>query len=157
MNLALVAYRVAHGYPGGIPALAAAMAVSKNVLQNKVNPRNDTHHLTLEEAATIGDIADSDEIAHAFAARRNLVCIPLPDYDGLSDLEMLDLHLSLQKEAGEWAVAIQKALADGMVDAGEFARIEREFRDYQAAAAELMSRLKSIVQERRAQPRQPSR
>lgn len=154
MDITLAAYRVAHAYPGGIPALAAAMDVSKHVLQNKINMRCDTHHLTLEEAATIGDIADSDEIARAFAGRRNLLCIPMLEYDGLSDTELLDLHLSLQQQAGRWAMAIQKALADGLVDPGEFAAIERKFHQYQAAAAELMSRLKSIVQERRAAPRE---
>jgi hypothetical protein len=37
-----VIYRVVHAYPGGVPALAARMGMSKHVLQNKVNPNNDT-------------------------------------------------------------------------------------------------------------------
>jgi len=46
MSIKDVVYRVVHGYPGGVPAMAARMGISKHVLQNKVNPNNSTHHTT---------------------------------------------------------------------------------------------------------------
>lgn len=148
MNILDVIYKAAHNYKGGIPALAVRMGKSPNVLQNKVNPNCETHHTTAEEAAQIADLADCDEIAKAFAARRNMVCIKVPQFDGLSDMEMLDLMLSLRREEGEWAAAIQKAFSDGSINSAEFDRIEKEFIEYQAAGLELMSRIKSIVQDR---------
>jgi hypothetical protein len=125
------------------------MGKSPNVLQNKVNPNCETHHTTAEEAAVIADLADCDDIAKAFAERRNMVCIPMASHEGGSDMELLDLFLAEGKEKGEWNDAVKTALSDGRVDPGEFARINKEFMDYCAAGAELMSRLNSMVQDRR--------
>jgi hypothetical protein len=149
MSIIDTVYRVAHAYPGGIPALAVRMGISKHVLQNKVNPNNDTHKLNVEEAAAIADLADCDDIAKAFAERRNMVCIPIASHEGGSDMELLDLFLAEGKEKGEWNDVVKTALSDGRVDPGEFARINKEFMDYCAAGAELMSRLSSMVQDRR--------
>lgn len=41
------AYLIAHKHPGGVRVLAERMGVSANTLQNKLNPNNTTHHLTL--------------------------------------------------------------------------------------------------------------
>lgn len=148
-----VIYRVAHAHPGGIPALAACMGISKHVLQNKINLHNATHHVTVEEAATIADLTNTDDIAREFAARRNLVCIPMVPYDGVSDGQLLDLFLSMEREKGEWMGSVQKALSDGMVDPHEFERIRSEGHEFCAAVAEVMSRLQSMVVERRREPR----
>lgn len=64
------AYHTAHGYPGGVRALAARIGMSPNVLQNKVNPNQESHHLTLAEAVTLMDVTDSDAILLAMAAHR---------------------------------------------------------------------------------------
>ncbi|SHL10947.1 Phage regulatory protein CII (CP76) [Nitrosospira sp. Nsp11] len=153
MSISDAAYRIAHGYPGGIPAMAARMRMSKHVLQNKVNPNCETHHLHAEELAEMADLANSDEAAQAFCARRNMLGVHVSSFEGVSDAALLDLFLSLEKEKGEWAVSVQKALADGVIDPPEFKRIEREFREYCVAGAEVMSRLQSLVQERRRTPR----
>lgn len=142
-------YRVAHGYPGGIPALAARMNTNPGVLQNKVNPNCLTHKTSAEEAAVIQDVTNSDDIARAFAARRNMVCVHLAQFDGISDQALLDLFLALEKEKGDWAATIQKALGDGTIYTDEYAKIEKEFNEYCAAGAEVMSRLQSLVRERR--------
>lgn len=149
MSIKDLAYRIAHGYPGGVPALAARMNTSKHVLQNKVNPNCETHRLSAEELDEMTDFANSDETAQYFCAKRSMVGIRLPVFDGVSDNELLDLFLALDKEKGEWAQSVSKALADGVIDPIEFERIDREFREYCGAAAEVMSRLKSMVQERR--------
>jgi hypothetical protein len=149
MSIIDVVYRVAHDYPGGIRALAARMNKNPHVLQNKVNPNCETHHLTVEEAAQIADLTDTDDIARAFAERRNMVCVRLAQFDGVSDMELLDLFLELETQKGEWVAAIKKALSDGMLDAVEFERISKEFNEFCAAGAEVESRLKSMVQERK--------
>jgi len=153
MSIKDLAYRIAHRYPGGVPALAVRMNMSKHVLQNKVNTRCETHRLTAEELDMMTDFADTNETAQYFCAKRNMVAIHLPEFDSVSDRELLDLFLALDKAKGEWAQSVSKALADGMIDPGEFERIDREFREYCGAAAEVMSRLKFMVQERRHNPR----
>lgn len=149
MTIKDVVYRVVHGYPGGVPAMAARMAISKHVLQNKVNPNNHTHHTNEEELEQIQAYADSDEIAKEFALQRGMICIRMPTFDGVPDAELLDLFLTLDKERGDLARAVQKSLADGVIDPKEFQHIDEQFREYMAASAELMSRLSSMVHERR--------
>jgi hypothetical protein len=149
MSIIDVCYRVAHNSQGGVKALAARMGMSYQVLQNKLNPNNDTHHLTVEQAAEIADMADSDEIAEEFAARRNMVCIPITKHEGASDMELFDLIINMDKEKAEWLTQIQRALLDGVIDPDEFQRIQKESRDHLAAVAEFASRIESIVQERR--------
>jgi hypothetical protein len=129
--------------------MAARMGVSKHVLQNKVNPNCTTHHTTDEELEEIQTFADTDEIAKEFAAQRRLICIPMPSYEGVSDSALLDLFLALEKEKGDWSQALQEALADGGIDPLEFEHIDEQFREYCAAGAEVMSRLKSMVCDRR--------
>lgn len=145
-NILDTIYRVAHNYPGGVNALAARMGQSKWVLQNKINPNCDTHFVRAEEAAQIADLADSDEIAKAYAARRGLICVHGPQYDGLSDQALLDLFLEMEKQKGEWAYECKQALEDGRIDAREFERIQKEYQEFVTASAEVMSRLESIVQ-----------
>lgn len=64
------AYFTAHSFPGGVPALSTRMGVSANVLQNKVNANNTTHHLTLAEAKHMMDVTDNDAILRALADHR---------------------------------------------------------------------------------------
>ena len=149
MSITDTVYRVAHSYPGGIPALAARMDMSKHVLQNKVNPNNDTHKLSAEEAAQIADLADCDEIARAYAERRNLVCIPVTEHQGASDMELIDLIIEMEKQKAEWLESIKKALSDGVIDPAEAKRIRKEYLEHVAAIAELTSRVEGMVTERR--------
>jgi hypothetical protein len=149
MSIKDLAYRIAHRYPGGVPALAVRMNMSKHVLQNKVNIRCDTHRLTAEELDMMTDFADTDETAQYFCAKRNMVGIHLPEFDNVSDRELLDLFLTLDKARGDLSDCISKALSDGMIDPGEFERIDGKIRTYGGVMAEVRNRLKSMVQERR--------
>jgi hypothetical protein len=124
MSIKDVVYRVVHGYPGGVPAMAARMGISKNVLQNKVNPNNSTHHTNEEELEQIQMYADSDEIAKEFASQRNMVCIHIAKHQGASDKELFDLIINMEREKSDWMSSIQKALADGVIDPVEYQRIK---------------------------------
>jgi hypothetical protein len=149
MSINDVIYRLAHAYPGGIKALAGRMGKNPAVLQNKVNPNCDTHHPYAEEAAQIADLADSDDVAKYFAERRSGLFVRMNQKTEASDTELIDLILSMQKEMGDWATAIQKALSDGVIDPKELEIITKEFNEFCSAVLELMNRLKSIVRERR--------
>lgn len=146
MNIHDSIYNAAHGYKGGIPALAVRMNKSPNVLQNKVNPNCDTHHVTVEEAAQIADLAECDEIAKAFAVRRNMICVPVVEHEGASDMEILDLVIAMNKAESELLEEMRKALADGKVSQKEMAAIRKEAHEHMAAIAELVSRIEGMVE-----------
>lgn len=52
---------------GGSTAIAARMGMSSTVLNNKVNPNTDTHHLRLDEALTIMEYTNDTAIIQAMA------------------------------------------------------------------------------------------
>ena len=144
-----VIYNMVHDFPGGVPAMAIRVNENKNTLQLRVDPNNTTHHTPASLAAKIADVADSDELAKTFAARRSMICIHITKHEGASDMELFDLIINMEREKADWLASIQRALADGMIDPAEFQRIQKESYDHLSAVAELASRLESIVHERR--------
>lgn len=101
------AYYTAHKYPGGVRAIAQRMGMSANVLQNKVNPNNDTHHLTLAEAVALMDVSDNDAILMALAAHRG--------YDLMRTIPAnTDSPTSLYWQAAAAHAEFMQAVADAM-------------------------------------------
>jgi len=145
MDLLDQIHEVAHSYPGGVEALAARMGRKPDTLRKKVLPTNDTHDLTVKELRTIVDYVDTDKIAIAFAHERGKICIEKPDFTGLSDAAILDLFLKLQKEQGDWAREISKSMESGDIDWGEMQKIQKEYNEYIAVGAEIMSRLQAFM------------
>ncbi|UJP04419.1 MAG: phage regulatory CII family protein [Nitrosomonas sp.] len=145
MDLFDTIHEVAHSYPGGVEALAGRMGKNPGTLRKKLLPNEVTHELTVRELRTIVDYVDTDKIARAFAADRGLMCISMPDYEGLSDKEILDLFLDLQAQQGAWANEIREAMQNGEIDWNELMSIRKEYNKFIAAAAEVMNRLESFM------------
>lgn len=145
MDLHDVIHEVAHSYPGGVEALAHRMGKNPGTLRKKLLITQESHELTVKELRTIVDYTDTDRIAQAFAADRGLMCISMPDYESLSDKEILDLFLDLQAQQGKWARAISKAMENGEIDWDEFAVIQDEYNKFVVAGAEVMNRLRSFM------------
>lgn len=143
MSINNLIFRIAKDY--GITALGEAVGINQNTFKNKVNPNLDTHHVYAHELDLIATIADTDEIAKYFADQRGLMCIKKPDFDALSDKEILDLFLDLQAGQGEWAREISYAMASGDIDWDEMVRIHRKYNEFIAASAEVMSRLECFM------------
>lgn len=70
------AYRIAHQFPGGVPALAQRMGMSRNTLAHKVSLTTDTHKLALAEAVHMQEVANRFDILYAMAESLNHVCMP---------------------------------------------------------------------------------
>lgn len=145
MDLMDEIHEIAHGYPGGVEALAARMGKNPGTMRKKLLPNEDTHDLTVKELRKIVDYCDTDKIAQAFAADRGLICIKMPEFDQLSDKEILDLFLDLQAKQGEWAREISKAMQNGEIDWDELMSIRKEYEKFITAAAEVMNRLQSFM------------
>ena len=139
------AFHVAHDSPGGIHALAARMATSPNVLNKKVDPNTDTHHLRLDEAVKISLLTQDARILQAFAGSLSHVAIPLTDNHDDADMGLLDGFMQVIKEFGELTTAFQTAWADGAINSKELIRIKQEAQDVQSRLASFVQRIEQIA------------
>jgi len=144
MNIADAAYHTVHDYPGGSESLGPRVGISPAVLRNKVNPNNDTHHLTLAEAVRIVDITDDDRMLRAWAHSRGYLLVRPPEGDQ-SDMSVLEQVVSLGVANGQFMQAIHSALADGKITQDELAAIQQAKRDVQSAAATVAQRIEGMV------------
>jgi hypothetical protein len=147
MNISDAAYHTAHDFPGGVPALAVRMGMSQNVLQNKVNPSQEHHKLTLAEAVKLQALTGDMRILHAMAAALGHVALPLADLNTVSDMQLLDDFMHVIRELGEFSQEFQKDWADGRITPEEFERIKQEAYDVQARMAALLQRIESLVEQ----------
>jgi hypothetical protein len=146
MNIQDAAYHTAHDVPGGIAAIAARMGISPNVLQNKVNPTQDHHKLTLAEAVKIQALTGDCRILHAMAASLNHVALPVLHFEGIADMALLDGYMDVITELGEFTATFQTAISDGEVSHKEFARLESESYDVIQRLLALMQRIAGLAQ-----------
>lgn len=146
-NVLDAAFHTAHDFPGGVPALAQRMApMSPNVLNKKVDPNVDTHHLRLDESVKMQSIAGDFRILHAMAFTLNHVAIPLPNFDAIGDMELLDGFMDIIRELGELTQEFQASWADGRITKNELSRIQSEGEDVQCRMAIFMQRIGSLVE-----------
>ena len=106
-----VAYQTAHSYQGGVSALAVRMGVVPGTLLNKVNPNNNSHHLTLREAVEMMEFSDNPALLQAMAARLGYTVIPaVPDQ---SDGDPVQAMAELGMAQGDFMNYVGQALGDG--------------------------------------------
>lgn len=123
MTIKYLAYRFAHEFAGGAVALASLMGRGEKVLQNKLNPNSESHHLTIDEFSMLADFTNRNfDAATFFAEKINAVVVCMPDVvEG--DMALLDAYMQIVTEMGKLASEFQKAYADGTIDAQEYKRI----------------------------------
>lgn len=123
MDVTTAAYRLVHDHPGGAPALAPRLGMNGQVLSNKVNPNNATHHLRLDEAAQLSEITGNPVVLFALAEQLGFVCMPAMFSVSAAASPILALSglISAHGDVGE---AIALALSDGRIDLSELNDIE---------------------------------
>lgn len=144
MNTKDAAYHTVHDYAGGSESLGPRVGISAAVLRNKVNPNNETHHLTLAEAQRIVDITDDERILRAWAHARGLLLIKAPEGSDC-DMSVLEAVVETGVAHGQWMQTIHSALADGKVDTNEVQAIKAAKRVLQTAAATATQRIEGMV------------
>lgn len=102
---------------GGSTAIAARMGMSSTVLNNKVNPNTDTHHLRLDEALTIMEYTGDTSIIQAMAQRLGGEFTTSSSQTPQANLLMTALSTSACQ--GELMVEMYRALEDGIIDCKE--------------------------------------
>jgi hypothetical protein len=140
-------YRIAHQYPGAVPALAARMGKNQTVLQHKLNPNCSTHGINADEIEHLVDFSGSNlEVAEYFAGKVGAVVVKLADLPTVGDMELLDEFLGVLRELGELSAEFQHSWADGRITPQEFTRIRKEANDVQAQIITLLARIESLVE-----------
>jgi hypothetical protein len=147
MNVTDAAYHTVHDYPGGADSLAPRAGISSGqMLRNKVNPNQEGHHLSLAEAGRIVGITQDRRIPDAFAGLVGCVLINVADFNGVSDMALLETYTKLMSELGDFSQAFHKALSDGRITKKEIGQLEQQMREFQSAGAELISRAKQLTE-----------
>lgn len=145
MNSIDAAHATVHDYPGGSESLGPRVGISPAVLRNKVNPNNDTHHLTFAEARRIAAITGDTRMLQAWAHEEGFLLIKAPE-GNTCDMAVLEQVVSLGVASGQFMQAIHTALADGRVDGKELQAIKTAERQVQTAAAMVAKRMEGMAE-----------
>lgn len=128
-------YRVAHEFPGGIPALAQRMGMSPNTLNCKVSLTVETHHTNLREAIHMQHVAKRYDILYAMASALDHICLPVPAQDAGQ------IHKRLAKvgaEVGDVFRKVDEALQDDSVSPRERRELTKEIHEAIAALSSVL-------------------
>ena len=118
MNVIDAAHKTVHNpKQGGSTALAPRLGMSPAVLNSKVNPNVETHHLRLDEALTIMEYTNDYSIIDAMAHHMGGVFCKISGSSTKSDLIMTALSTSACQ--GDVMTQMHKALADGVLSSKE--------------------------------------
>jgi hypothetical protein len=146
MNLIDAAHKTVHDYPGGSQSLGPRIDMSPAVLRNKVNPNNDTHHLTLAEASEIMSVTGDHRILHALAAEHGYVLQKAENTT--TEGTILQLLLRANAAEGDLDKALNDALADGRLTQNELKEVLAKNMAQASAQMALMRKLCAIVENR---------
>lgn len=152
MNVIDAAYMTVREHPGGANALAprfitrAGNGMHWAILNNKVDPNKDSHHLTLAEADKLMAFTDDYRILHALAANHGFVCVKAAADAAPSDLAILELVAAVWAKSGDVGKAVSDTLADGRVEAHEIERVKEAMYRVQQAMQQMVMRLEEIAE-----------
>ena len=146
MNIHDAAYNTGHDYPGGVAALSVRMGVSRNVLQNKLNPAIEYHKLTLDEALRMQALTGDVRVLQAMAETLGFVCIPIPQFDGVADMALLDAYTAMVVDEGHFAEDFRAALEDGKINRIDYERLHDDLHVQQCHEMELLARIESLIE-----------
>ncbi|HRO77143.1 MULTISPECIES: phage regulatory CII family protein [Acinetobacter] len=148
MNIIDAAYHTVHDYPGGATALAPRLGIkSPAVLNSKVNPNTDTHHITLVEAIKIMAITNDYRILQSMNAHLGKVAIDLPQIPECRDTALTDLVLSFGMQGGDVYTLFKTMMADGRITRGEAVDLSKVIHKLHEILAELNAQVHKCIEE----------
>jgi len=146
LNVTDTAHAVAHEYKGGCESLAPRMGLSGNILRNKVDPRKDSHKLSLDEAVRMGDLTGDDRTLEAWAHHRGYTLVKLPDIEGCSDAAIVEMMAEAWTTHGLVGKEICKTLEDGRVEHSEVERVEQRIFKHAQVLFNIAARLRGMAE-----------
>jgi uncharacterized protein YfeS len=128
-------HETVHDSAIGSKEIAERMGKSRQVLLNKANPNNDTHHLTLHEAAALIKVTGNTAILDAL--------IDLCNDEVAESMNISDALVHSIKESSDVSVAVTEAIIDDKLSQKELKDIHREIREAQDALKKLTNAVNS--------------
>lgn len=145
MDVFDAAYRVAHDFrPDGAAGLARKLGKNPGTFLNKLNPGQETHKLTLEEAVLVSTATGDRRILEAFAATLGCGVFELPAAGWACDSELISLLLRRDQKTGEFARVLDRALEDGRICRAEARELRLWGMRVVQTMVELVARLESM-------------
>lgn len=146
MNIKDAAYNTVHDHPGGSSALAPRMGIkSPVVLNSKVNPNTETHHLTLAEASKLMALTDDYRILQALASEHEKVAIDLPAIPECRDMSLTDKVLCIGMKGGDVMCLFREIMADGRITQSEVRDMSKVIHQMHIALAELDNQIQACI------------
>ncbi len=131
-------YDVVHRHPGGGTEIAKTMGCyHTNTINNKADPYNETHQMSLADVIAITKITRDNEIIESLAYEVGLGVYALPAGETKQET-LLRLITGLGEKRGEVDHALHEALADGEIS-------EREQKIIHDKAVESITALLSLL------------
>lgn len=97
-------------HSGGIAAIANVMEVNQTILANKLNPNNDSNHLSLAEACRVIEITGDRSLVSAMAFLNGDVVMPAPEeHEEDTDKDVLSTFMRALHSASELGAQITDA------------------------------------------------
>lgn len=145
MDVFEAAYRVAHDFrPDGAVGLARKLGKNPGTFLNKLNPHQETHHLTVGEAVAMSHAAGDTRIVQAMAWEMGGAFVKLPPMEGASDMELLTLLLVREEKEGVFAETVLRCLDDGRISEKDWREIRTAGMAYLGAFMGLMQRFEGM-------------
>ncbi len=138
------AYDTVHGAIGGAKVVAAQMAMSHQVLVNKVGLNNTTHYLTLQEAVTLMRVTGNLRLLNALAETFDGMFVPVPRAAAEGAPNLMGDLARMSAEFGELMREVADDLADGVITDNEMKRVEREADGLRTALSMLLKDLRVL-------------
>ncbi len=147
-NVMAAAHRtVHHAIKGGAETLAPELGITPATLSNQVNYKQAGHKFGLEDSIYIQLRTHNFETLLQYAAALGHTIVPIGDFSGVSDIELLSVYSEWHAELGDVNKAVKKAFKDGKLTRKEFDRIEKEYIEAVAAGQVFLSRCRALIDE----------
>lgn len=144
MRVLEAAYRTVHDSPGGAAAVAEGIGMGKQVLVNKVNPNNRSHHLSLEEAVKLMESTGDIQILHALAQGFSGIFLPLAGIPSISDTAVITDISEMSVKFGRLVQEVVEDAKDGEITGTELNRIEAEAMRLRTTLEALLSHVRTM-------------
>lgn len=149
MNIVDAAYNTVHDFPGGANALAPRMGIkSPAVLNSKVNPNTDTHHLTLSEASKMMAITNDYRVLQSLNAEHGKVAIDLPQIPECCDAALTELILNMGIGGGDIQAVFKEMMLDGRITRGEAMDMSKVIHKLHLVLAQLDAQVHACVDQK---------
>lgn len=141
-QLDIAVHNTAHGFDGGVPALAKLMGKGDQVLRNKCNPNNEDSKLTLREALAMMLITGDVQILEGLAAELGYQITPVTTEPGM---DLFSAVLKTASECGDVPGAIQEAMSDGRITPRELHTIITEISQARDSLCQLEASVRNLA------------